>query len=289
MTGYGRSAKENDNSQVTVEMKAVNHRFCEINIRMPKQLLFMEDRMKKVISRYIKRGKVDVFLNLTGEGIVKRSLSIDWDLFHQYQQIYDKMTVSTGSSNSFPVDQLLLHEEIITVKESDDLSEELGVMVQGAVEEATIELVEMRNCEGKELHNDMVQRLDYLSKAVEDLLKLAPQVQDEYRERLLKKVAGFADDHLNIDHSRIITEVAVFTDKSDIEEELTRINSHVKQFLKVLNEANVVGRKLDFLVQELNRETNTIGSKANHLDISQIVVNIKSDLEKIREQVQNVE
>jgi len=135
----------------------------------------------------------------------------------------------------------------------------------------------------------MVQRLSRLTEAVEDLRKLAPKVQDEYRDRLLKKVEGFAKNHLDIDQSRLLTEVAVFADKSDIEEELTRIDSHVKQFLEVLNEANVVGRKLDFLVQELNRETNTIGSKANHLEISQIVVNVKAELEKIREQVQNVE
>jgi len=289
MTGYGRSAKENKNSQVTVEMKVVNHRFCEISIRMPRQLFFLEDRMKKVISRYVKRGKVDVFLNLNGEGIVKRSLAVDWDLFHQYQKIYEQMLESTNSSGTFPVEQLLLHDEIITVKESDDLSEEFETMVQSAVEEAAIQLIAMRDREGKELHNDIVQRLSRLTEAVEDLRKLAPKVQDEYRDRLMKKVEGFTKSHLDIDQSRLLTEVAVFADKSDIEEELTRIDSHVKQFLEVLNEANVVGRKLDFLVQELNRETNTIGSKANHLEISQIVVNVKAELEKIREQVQNVE
>jgi len=289
MTGYGRSAKENRNCQVTVEMKVVNHRFCEISIRMPRQLFFLEDRMKKVISRYVKRGKVDVFLNLNGEGIVKRSLAVDWDLFHQYQKIYEQMLESTNSSGTFPVEQLLLHDEIITVKESDDLSEEFETMVQSAVEEAAVQLIAMRDREGKELHNDIVQRLSRLTEAVEDLRKLAPKVQDEYRDRLMKKVEGFTKSHLDIDQSRLLTEVAVFADKSDIEEELTRIDSHVKQFLEVLNEANVVGRKLDFLVQELNRETNTIGSKANHLEISQIVVNVKAELEKIREQVQNVE
>ncbi|WP_280769045.1 YicC/YloC family endoribonuclease [Salipaludibacillus daqingensis] len=289
MTGYGRSAKENDNCQVTVEMKAVNHRFCEINIRMPRQLFFLEDRMKKVISRYVKRGKIDVFLNLHGEGIVKRSLSIDWDLFDQYQQIYEKMAESTNSSTTLPIDQLLLHDEIATIKESDEISKDLEIMVQAAVEDATVQLMEMRDREGKELHNDMKQKLNNVSESVEKLREIAPNVQEEYQDRLLKKVEAFTKENTELDESRVLTEVAVFADKSNIDEELTRIDSHIKQFLEVLHEANVVGRKLDFLVQELNRETNTIGSKANHLEVSQIVVNIKAELEKIREQIQNVE
>ncbi|WP_416151007.1 YicC/YloC family endoribonuclease [Salipaludibacillus sp. HK11] len=289
MTGYGRSSKENHNCQLTVEMKAVNHRFCEINIRMPRQLFFLEDRIKKIITYYVKRGKVDVFLNVHDEGVVKRALSVDWDLFDQYHKIYNQMSEKVSNPVAMPIDQLLLHEEIVTVNEADEVSEELENMVEAAVEAATLQLVEMRNAEGKALRKDMIQRLNYLNGALEGLRKFAPQVQQEHRDRLLKKVEEFIDGTVEVDSSRILTEVAVFADKSDIEEELTRIDSHVRQFLEILNDATVVGRKLDFLVQELNRETNTIGSKASHIEISQIVVNVKAELEKIREQVQNIE
>ncbi|PYZ93206.1 YicC family protein [Salipaludibacillus keqinensis] len=289
MTGYGRSTKENDNCQVTVEMKAVNHRFCEMNIRMPRQLFFLEDRMKKEISKYVKRGKVDVFLNVHGEGVVKRSLSIDWDLFQQYQEMHEEMIKSSGAASEFPVNELLVHEEVVSVNEADDVSEELETMVQGAVEQAVVQLIDMRKQEGEELHKDMVHRLSQITAYVDELRGLSPLVQTQYRDRLLKKVEDFVGSDLDIDQSRILTEVSVFADKSDIEEELTRIDSHVKQFMTILNDAHVVGRKLDFLVQELNRETNTIGSKANHLEISQTVVNLKAELEKIKEQVQNVE
>ncbi|SER62788.1 YicC/YloC family endoribonuclease [Salipaludibacillus aurantiacus] len=289
MTGYGRSAKENGNFKVTVEMKAVNHRFCEINIRMPRQLLFLEDRLKKAISRYVKRGKVDVFLNLQGESIVKRSLSIDWDLFHQYHHLYEQMVENTVASEAFPIDRLLLHEEVVSVKESDEVSKELEEMVKTSVDEAVSQLIKMRQSEGRELLEDLSHRLQKLSDYLEQLRTFAPQVQELYRERLLKKVESFMEGNTEIDESRILTEVSVYADKSDVEEELTRIDSHLKQFSSILNDGEVVGRKLDFLVQELNREINTIGSKANHLDVSQIVVNLKADLEKIREQVQNVE
>ncbi|WP_369683838.1 YicC/YloC family endoribonuclease [Salipaludibacillus sp. LMS25] len=289
MTGYGRSQKENEHSRLTVEMRAVNHRFCEINIRMPRQLFFLEDRMKKCISHYVNRGKIDVFLNLQGEGTMKRSLTIDWNLFHEYYQLYEEMTEMTVSSEAFPLDKLLIHEDVVSVQESDEVTEDLESMVLKAVKEAAEQLSKMRQQEGSALKGDMKERLQRLTAYVQQLRGLAPEVQDLYRDRLMKKVDDFLAGRAEIDETRLLTEVAVYADKSDINEELTRIDSHITQFNDILEESSVVGRKLDFLVQELNREANTIGSKANHLDISQIVVNMKAELEKIREQVQNVE
>ncbi|UCZ51791.1 YicC family protein [Bacillus shivajii] len=289
MTGYGRSSKEIADSEVTVEMKAVNHRFCEINIRMPRQFFFLEDQLKKTISNYVQRGKVDVFIHLKGEGIVERSLSVDWDLFQDYHETYTKMIERTTSSAAFPVDQLLLHENVVEVQEKEEVTEDLKEMLLSAVEEASVQLKEMRMKEGQELYSDVTKRIEKLSGWTEKLTELAPTVQKNYRDRLQKRVEEFMNGALDIDEARMLTEVAVYADKTDIQEEITRIDSHLKQFIHILSEGGVVGRKLDFVVQELNRETNTIGSKANDIEISQLVVDLKSELEKVREQVQNIE
>ncbi|MBU9712457.1 YicC/YloC family endoribonuclease [Evansella tamaricis] len=289
MTGYGRSLKEMENCQVTVEMRAVNHRFCEINVRMPRQIFFLEDQIKKVISRYVKRGKVDVFINIHGEGIVNRTLKVDWELFHQYQKTFEKMAESYVTTQSFPVDQLLLHEEVVEVQESDGVTEDLENTLLASVDEAVQQLILMRKKEGQELFEDLQDRIGKMVSWNRDLKEYAPTVQNNYRERLMKRVQEFNQGNLNVDESRILTEVAIYADKADIQEEMTRIESHLKQFLQILKETDVVGRKLDFIVQELNREVNTIGSKANDISISQLVVHMKSELEKIREQVQNIE
>lgn len=289
MTGYGRSLKENGDFQVTVEMRAVNHRFCEINIRMPRQFFFIEDRLKKLIIRYVQRGKVDVFVNLQGEGIVKRNLSVDWNLFDQYLITFEKMTEKHVSSKTFPVDQLLLQEDVVSVQETDDVTESVETMLVDATEEAVQQLKEMRKKEGQSLFNDVKGRLEKISRWAIELKDFAPNVQKNYRERLTKRVEEFVEGKIDVEESRILTEVAVYADKTDIQEELTRIESHLKQFFEILSQAGVVGRKLDFLVQEINREANTIGSKANDITISQRVVDIKAELEKIKEQVQNIE
>ncbi|ADU30816.1 YicC/YloC family endoribonuclease [Evansella cellulosilytica] len=289
MTGYGRTLKENRDCHVTVEMRAVNHRFCEINIRMPRQFFFLEDKLKKIILKQVKRGKVDVFINLKGEGIVNRSLQVDWDLLDEYHQAFEEIGSKYVTSQTFPIDKLLLHEDVVEVQESDSVAESLETMVIEGTIEATSQLKEMRKREGIMLYEDIHKRINKMDEGTQKLKDYAPQVQAHYRERLMKRVQEFMSGNLDIDESRILTEVAVYADKADIQEELTRIESHLKQFSQVLNQSEVVGRKLDFLVQELNREINTIGSKANDVSISQTVVDLKSELEKIREQVQNIE
>lgn len=290
MTGYGRSLKENDNFQVTVEMRAVNHRFSEISIRMPKQFFFLEDKLKKIVSRTVKRGKVDVFIHVYGEALANRHLIVDWELLNQYYETYDKMTqLYPSSSSSFPAEQLLMHEDVVEVQEGSDVSEDVVHLILEATEEATEMLKEMREKEGDALKEDVLKRVEKLSRWNEELKAVAPTVQEMYRERLTKRVKEFVSGTLDVDETRILTEVAIYADKSDIQEEITRIDSHLKQFEKIVEQSGVVGRKLDFIVQELNREINTIGSKGNDISISKTVVNMKSELEKIREQVQNIE
>ncbi|WP_017753672.1 YicC/YloC family endoribonuclease [Calidifontibacillus oryziterrae] len=289
MTGFGRSKKEHENFKVIVEMKSVNHRFCEITVRMPRQFLLFEDKLKKTVNQYIGRGRVDVFVTVEGEGYINRTLQVDWNLLSQYEQAVEKAKHSYKLDGSFSVEQLLNLPEVFTVNENEDGIEVLEQVLLEVTKEAAIELQNMRKIEGKALKADIVARLELIDLAVQYLIPLSADVVEKYRERLTKKMNDFLNGVYEVDEGRILTEVAIFADKADINEELTRLHSHIGQFYKIIEANESIGRKLDFLVQEMNREMNTIGSKANDVQISQKVVEMKSELEKIKEQVQNIE
>lgn len=291
MTGYGQAFVENENYRINVEMKSINHRFSEITIRMPRQFLFLEDRLKKCVNKYIQRGKVDVFLNVEGEGLVEKNLQVDWDLLDEYFQIHEKMKNKLGINEQLNLEKLLLHPEVVNVLEKEKQSETLIEQIVMMTEQAAKELLAMRHKEGSALTIDLKMRLNRLHEIVDAITSFTPIVVDAYQKRLLKRVEEFLDGKLEIDESRILTEVAIFADKANVDEELTRLRSHLEQFLNIIEnrEDGVVGRKLDFLVQEMNREVNTIGSKSNDFNINKHVVDLKAELEKIKEQVQNIE
>jgi len=287
MTGFGRSKAESDVFSVNVEVKTVNHRFCEMNIRMPRQLLKIEDRMKKKLSQHIRRGRVEVYVSLEGEGIVTRKVQVDWKLLEEYYQFVKQVREKYDVEGTVTLHDLLSRSELLHIEESEVGNEELENLVLAATEEAANVLKQMRMAEGEELKKDMHAILAQLETNVMDLQKFAPFVVQSYKERLTKRMEEFINGQL--DETRILTEVAVFADKADINEEVTRLNSHIQQFLLALKSMDPIGRKLDFLVQEMNREANTIGSKANDSNIAKLVVDIKSLLEKLKEQVQNIE
>jgi uncharacterized protein (TIGR00255 family) len=287
MTGFGRSKAESDVFSVNVEVKTVNHRFCEMNIRMPRQLLKIEDRMKKKLSQHIRRGRVEVYVSLEGEGIVTRKVQVDWKLLEEYYQFVKQVREKYDVEGTVTLQDLLSRSELLHIEESEVGNEELENLVLAATEEAANVLKQMRMAEGEELKKDMHAILAQLETNVVDLQKFAPFVVQSYKERLTKRMEEFINGQL--DETRILTEVAVFADKADINEEVTRLNSHIQQFLLALKSMDPIGRKLDFLVQEMNREANTIGSKANDSNIAKLVVDIKSLLEKLKEQVQNIE
>jgi uncharacterized protein (TIGR00255 family) len=287
MTGFGRSKAESDVFSVNVEVKTVNHRFCEMNIRMPRQLLKIEDRMKKKLSQHIRRGRVEVYVSLEGEGIVTRKVQVDWKLLEEYYQFVKQVREKYDVEGTVTLHDLLSRSELLHIEESEVGNEELENLVLAATEEAANVLKQMRMAEGEELKKDMHAILAQLETNVVDLQKFAPFVVQSYKERLTKRMEEFINGQL--DETRILTEVAVFADKADINEEVTRLNSHIQQFLLALKSMDPIGRKLDFLVQEMNREANTIGSKANDSNIAKLVVDIKSLLEKLKEQVQNIE
>ncbi|WP_110112889.1 YicC/YloC family endoribonuclease [Bacillus sp. CGMCC 1.16541] len=287
MTGFGRGKAENQQYAVTVEMKSVNHRFCEMNIRMPRQLMEIEDKVKKIIQTYIKRGRVEVFVTVSGEGMAPKKLQADFHLLDQYIQVLQGTKEKYKISDDIKLQDILHMTDVLTTIEEETDQTPIYDLVLQAVNQAVEQLVQMRQIEGEELQEDLFSHLNKISRLRDQIFQLAPSVSEQYKEKIKRKLQEYVNEMF--DEQRVLTEVAIFADKSDINEELIRIQSHVSQFAKSMNEGDLVGRKLDFLVQELNREMNTIGAKANHGEIAQYVIEMKSELERIKEQVQNVE
>jgi uncharacterized protein (TIGR00255 family) len=287
MTGFGRSKTESGTFTVNVEIKTVNHRFNEFNIRMPRQLLKIEDKIKKKLTQYIRRGRVEVYVGIEGENNVTRKVHVDWNLVDQYFQFIKQAQEKFDIKQPITLHDLLNHSDLIHIEESENGNEELENLVLTAVEHAVIQLKQMRVAEGEELKKDLLSSLNNIEMTVNELQLYAPLVVQMFKERLTKRMQEFVNGQ--IDETRILTEVAIFADKADINEEITRLKSHIGQFIQTLNDHEPIGRKLDFLVQEMNREANTIGSKANDSNIAKKVVKIKSLLEKLKEQVQNIE
>jgi uncharacterized protein (TIGR00255 family) len=287
MTGFGRGKTESGAFLVNVEIKTVNHRFSEMNIRMPRQLLKIEDKIKKILSSHIRRGRVEVYVSVEGEGIVSRKIQPDWQLIEDYFQFINEAKRKYGIEGTITLQELLNRTDLLHIEEREAGNEEIEKLVLTATEEAVILLKQMRMAEGEVLKKDLLGITAKIESNVTELQKFAPLVVQAFKERLSKRMQEFVSGQL--DETRILTEVAVFADKADINEEITRLRSHIQQFLQTLNEYEPIGRKLDFLVQEMNREANTIGSKANDSNIAKKVVEIKSLLEKLKEQVQNIE
>lgn len=287
MTGFGRGKAASDSFSVNVEIKSVNHRFCEMNIRMPRQLLKIEDKIKKIVNRHIHRGRVEVFIGLEGEGIISRKIQVDWKLIDEYIQFIKQAQTKYGMEGSITLHDLLNRSDLIHIEENEVDNDELSELVIRAAGEAIAQLKQMRMAEGETLKMDLEAIIVQLETIVTDLQQDAPIVVQSYKERILKRVQEYVSGQ--IDESRILTEVAIFAEKADINEEIIRLKSHIGQFKQTLNVHEPIGRKLDFLVQEMNREANTIGSKANDANIAKKVVEMKSLLEKLKEQVQNIE
>ncbi|MFK9092367.1 YicC/YloC family endoribonuclease [Bacillus salipaludis] len=287
MTGFGRGKAVSGSFSVNVEVKTVNHRFSEMNIRMPRQLLKIEDKIKKKLNQHIRRGRVEVYVSVEGEGVVTRKVHVDWNLIEEYFQFIEQTRSKYGIEETITLRDLLNRTDLLHIEESEAGNEEIENLVLSAVEEAVILLKQMRMAEGEELKKDLLAITSQLEANVFDLQKYAPLVVQSFKERLTKRMQEFVNGQL--DETRILTEVAVFADKADINEEITRLKSHIQQFLQTLSDQEPIGRKLDFIVQEMNREANTIGSKANDSNIAKKVVEIKSLLEKLKEQVQNIE
>ncbi|WP_461610414.1 YicC/YloC family endoribonuclease [Cytobacillus kochii] len=286
MTGYGQGKRQTDTFSITIEVKTVNHRFTEYFLRIPKQFLKLEDKIKKTLNQYIKRGRIEVYATIEQTGSKQKKIRVDWDLLDEFYRSMTEVKEKYKLSSE-PGLKDLLNEDVFAIVEVDEEDEWLDELILEATNEAGKELQMMRLAEGKELEKDLFKQLGLLTECLNRLYDLAPNVVKQYEDRLRKRMEEYADGH--IDESRIITEVAIFADKADVNEELTRLASHRNQFQLTLSLEDAIGRKLDFMIQEMNREVNTIGSKANDSTIAGEVVEMKGLLEKMKEQVQNIE
>ena len=288
MTGFGRAENLQGNRKFTVEMKAVNHRYFDVTIKMPKKLSFFESAIRTFLKNYIQRGKVDVFI--TYEDFTEENVSLKYNaaIAAQYLKYYRQMTETFGLRDDISVSALGRCPEVFTMEEQTVDEKEIWAVLESALKEACEKFVESRITEGERLKEELYDKLDGMIKDVDAIEDRYPQIMAEYREKLTMKVEELLGD-AQMEEGRIAAEVILFADKICTDEETVRLRSHIESMREELLSGGSVGRKLDFLAQEMNREANTILSKANDLETSNRAINLKTEIEKVREQIQNIE
>ena len=288
MTGFGRCEVLKDSRKFTVELKSVNHRYLDVNIRMPKKLNFFETSIRTLLKSYADRGKVDIFI--TYEDLSQSQVSVKYNaaLAAEYLKYLNQMAEEFSLDNDVRVSTLSRYPEVFTMEECSEDEDELWNGLKEALEGAFSQFVEMRTKEGERLKEDILLKLDLLSEQIRFIEERSPQIIAEYRTKLEEKMRELLED-TQIDDNRIAAEVILFADKICTDEEVVRLKSHIQHMKETLEESNGIRRKLDFIAQEMNREANTILSKANDLDISNRAISLKTEIEKIREQIQNIE
>ena len=287
MTGCGRSQQREGAWEVTVELKAVNHRFLDIACRLPRSLAFLDEIVRKALNARLQRGHVDVFVTVARTDASDRQVQVDEALAAAYRDAAERLAEVLGRAQRLDLAQLMAMEGVVTVTESDMDEEAVSAACRRAMDEAIDQLCAMREREGESLRADLTVHLDAAAALRENILLRAPKVVEDYRTRLQQRLAQLGAD--GVEPQRVAQEVAIMADRCAIDEELSRLESHIGQLRAYLDTKGEIGKKLDFLIQEMNREANTIGSKASDAQIAQQVVDLKSEIEKLREQVQNVE
>lgn len=288
MTGFGRCEHQQGTQKFTVELKGVNHRYLDVNIRMPKKLNLFETSIRALLKQYAVRGKVDIFITYedTAEGQV--SLKYNAALAGEYMKYFRQMEEEFGLDNDIRVSTLARCPEVITMEEQSEDEEELWKGLKLALEGAFSQFVETRITEGENLKKDILEKLNGMEKLVAYIEERSPEIVTEYRAKIEEKVQELLGD-TQMEESRIVAEVILFADKICTDEEVVRLKSHISHMRDTLEEKEGIGRKLDFIAQEMNREANTILSKANDLAVSNCAISLKTEIEKIREQIQNIE
>jgi uncharacterized protein (TIGR00255 family) len=288
MTGFGRCEKADAERKVVVEMKAVNHRYLDINIKIPKRLSFYEAGIRSILKKYISRGKADVFISF--EELKSNNVCVKYNeaIAKEYYDSLKKMAETFDVKDDISVSRLSTYPEVLTLEEEESDEQELWHLIEEAVTGASVQLVESRSQEGENLSRDLCDKLNAMLQVVHTIEGMSPQILNEYRDKLRNKVEELLGD-TKIDESILATEVTIFADKICVDEETVRLKSHIENMLSCLKQGEEVGRRLDFIAQEMNREANTILSKANNIDITNMAIDLKTEIEKIREQIQNIE
>ncbi|MCI8532861.1 MAG: YicC family protein [Lachnospiraceae bacterium] len=288
MTGFGRCEVSEGDRKITVEMKSVNHRYLDVSMKMPKKLNFFDSSIRAILKKYIQRGKVDVYISYEDLSEGNASLTYHPGIAAQYVEYFRRMEEQFGLTNDIQVSVLARCPEVLVMEEQQEDEKEIWHLLEQAVHGACEKFVEARVHEGEALKDDLMQKLDEILETVAFVEERFPQILSEYREKLRAKVRElFAD--AQIDENRLATEVTIFADKICVDEEIVRLRSHVEAVKAALETGGSIGRKLDFIAQEMNREANTTLSKANDLEVSNRAIDLKTAIEKVREQIQNIE
>lgn len=288
MTGYGRSELEKDGRKVTVEIKSVNHRYGDVTIKLPRFMIYLEDRIKKTVLGYVSRGKIDVYISYASSYAGDVEIKLNESLAEAYSEKLRLLTDKYGLCSPDTLSLVAKFPDVITAEKAEEDAEVLWDTLAPALTEALERFAAMRALEGETLKKDILEKNEKLSQLVSEIETRAPLVAEDYREKLTARLKTLLGE-TEIDEQRIIAEATIFADKCCIDEEITRLKSHISQLRMILDMEGPSGRKADFLVQEMNREANTIGSKSNDLPVTKAVIELKSEIEKIREQVQNIE
>jgi len=288
MTGYGKGEARQDDITVTVEIKTVNHRYADISIKLPRTFLSLENGVRKQVGQALGRGKIDVYVNYELSTAAQAVPVLNRDLASAYHQLFTSMAREFNLEDQVSIGQIVSQKDVVQVEEANIDEAALGSCLTQATETALEQLINMRLAEGKQTGQDLEERLDAIECMLAKIEKRAPQVPLEWQGKLTERLAKL-QQNVEWDPQRVAQEIAIFADRCDISEEISRFRSHMVQFRALFDDVEPVGRRMDFLVQELNREVNTMGSKSNDADLTSTVVSLKSELEKVREQVQNVE
>ncbi|MCR8633619.1 YicC/YloC family endoribonuclease [Paenibacillus radicis (ex Xue et al. 2023)] len=289
MTGFGQANRAFAGYSVQMDLKSVNHRYCEVIVRMPREWLKYEDLLKRTILERIKRGRADLFVTIERSSAANQTAELNWTLAEAYRSAAEQLKDKFGLHEVMEVKDYLRIPDLISIKETVEVTEEeIEFALKECVGIAVTQLLHMRETEGSHLYADTLQRIEATESFLEQTKRLAPQAVLDYTAKLRLRIQELLQQTV-IDEARLATEVAVFAERANVDEEITRLQSHLQQFKQLLDSMEPVGRKLDFLVQEMNREVNTIGSKANHAGLTALVVEMKAELEKMREQIQNIE
>ena len=288
MTGFGRSIYENEGREYLIEIKSVNNRFSDINIKMPRSFNYLEEKIKKEILKSVTRGKVDLYITFNNNSDKGKTIKLNTEIAKVYIDELKKLSKEAEIIDNINIRDISKFPDVLNIKMEEDSEEIIEKELMIALSEAIKSFIDMREKEGSKIKQDFENRIEIISGKVEQISNISTGLVEEYIVKLETRIKELLKTDV-IDQTRLAQEIVIYSDKCSVQEELTRLRSHIAQFLNLTNENTAIGKKLDFLIQEMNRETNTIGSKANNLDITNLVVDIKTELENVREQVQNIE
>ena len=288
MTGYGRAKLQKESREYIVEIKSVNHKYLDMNIKLPRNLFCMEDRVRKSISNKISRGKIDVFITYIDNGIEGKNILINKDIARLYIKELEELANENNIASGLRATEISKLPEVLNIVIDEDDEDKIWSDLNECLEEALSNFVNMRETEGERIKLDLEERLNEINENVAKIIQNSTGLIEEYVVKLRNRIKEMLDTDI-VDETRLAQEIVIYSDKISIEEEITRIKSHIEQFRTLLDEKDPIGKKADFIIQEMNRETNTMGSKSGSIDIINLVIKIKTQIEDIREQIQNIE